>query len=123
MIVIRAFPTPSRGKLPKFAAFYFEHEHSAGRAENQKVPFPILVIVKAPADHPSVRQQCQAFGDDQFRRVTTFDRSLVDPSGHIYFFTEFVTADCADFTEGKRISPAFDGSSWSVGSNLEYTIF
>src|SRR5580692_5281097 len=48
MITIRAFPAPSRGKLPKFAAFHFEHEHSAGRAENQKVPFSIRVVIKAP---------------------------------------------------------------------------
>ena len=105
MITIRAFPAPSGGKLPKFAAFYFEHQHSAGRAENQKVPFPIRIVIKAPADHPSVRQQRQAFGDDQFRRVTTFDRSLVDPSRHIYL-PEFATADCADFTKRKE-GPGF----------------
>jgi hypothetical protein len=84
MITIRSFPAAGGGKFPKFAAFHFEHEHSAGRAENQKVPFPIRVVIEAPADHPVVRHKRQTFGDDQFGLVTTFDRSLVNPSGHIY---------------------------------------
>src|ERR1700730_4786770 len=34
MIVIRTLPTPGSGKLPKFAAFHLEHQHSAGRTKN-----------------------------------------------------------------------------------------
>ena len=112
---------PGGGKLPKVAAFDFEHQYSAGRAENQKVPFSIRVVIKAPADHPSVRQKCQAFGDDQFRRVTTFDRSLVDPSRHIYLPN--YNRRLRRFLRQEKISPAFGGSRWSVDYNLEYTVF
>src|SRR5271165_2767869 len=55
MIMIRTLPTPGGGKLPKFAAFHFEYEHSAGRPENQKVLFPIRIVTKTPADNPLIR--------------------------------------------------------------------
>ena len=50
-------------------------------------------------------------------------RSVSGRSIAPYLFAEFATADCADFTEWKTISPAFGESRWSLGFNLEYTIF
>src|SRR6516165_3154186 len=88
MITGRALPTSSCGELTKVATLNLEHEHSARRSENDKVSFPVCFVIETLADHPFVTQSGQPFSNDEFRRVTGIDRSLVDPSGHSQISTE-----------------------------------
>ena len=50
-------------------------------------------------------------------------RSVSGRSIAPYLFAEFATADCADFTERKRISPTFGESRWSLVSIWNIHLF
>jgi hypothetical protein len=86
MVTGRSLPTSSCGELTKVTTLNIEYKHSARRSENDKVSFPVCLVVKTPPDNPFVTQSGQLLSNDEFRGGTTIDWFLVDPPGHFSNF-------------------------------------
>ena len=82
--VVPRLPVPAacRAQLSDLASFDFEHQKSPVGAQDQKVPFPVLCIIIAPANNPLVGQPGQKFGHAKLRLIAAVQRPVVNPFCH-----------------------------------------